>query len=455
MLINPKAKRIIEILEFSGYEAFIVGGCVRDLILGVMPKDWDITTNALPEQMLTVFKDYHTIPTGLKHGTITVMLDHEPFEVTTYRIDGEYSDNRRPDTIKYSSSLIEDLARRDFTMNAIAYNPKTGIVDPFCGQEAIRANVINTVGNADERFREDALRMLRCIRFACQLGATIDGVVYDSLCRNRERIQWISMERIREETNKILISDFPSRGISLLYKTGLLRYFLPEICSLADFDQHNPHHHKDVLEHTMLVLDAVPNTLSLRWAALMHDIGKPAAFSLGEDGIGHFYEHHKLGADMARDILLRLKFDHDTVKKVGILVYNHMYRYDTLRTASIKRFITRVGVDNLDDLFALQLADVQGSKPPHDFSKIIRQRKEVERILNQKEPLALKDLKVNGNDLRMIGFEPGKRLGDTLRYLMEEVLQNPELNNKNILLGMADTIRNSNSVTANLKRKDT
>ncbi|EGW40612.1 HDIG domain-containing metalloprotein [Desulfosporosinus sp. OT] len=437
MKINKNALKIMDILESRGYEAFAVGGCVRDLILGKVPKDWDITTNALPEQMLAMFEDYHTIPTGLKHGTITVVLDHEPFELTTYRVDGVYSDNRRPDTIAYTSSLTEDLARRDFTMNAIAYNPKTGIIDPFHGQEAIRLKEIKTVGKPEERFKEDALRMLRCIRFACQLDGTIDALTYDSLYQNRRLIQRISIERIREEINKILLSGCPDRGIKLFYDTGLLQYILPEVCSLADFDQHNPHHHKDVLNHTLIVLNAVPNNLPSRWAALLHDIGKPKAFTLGEDNIGHFYEHHKGGADMAREILLRLKFDHDTVRKVGILVYNHMFKYDTLRDASIKKFINRVGVENLNDLFELQIADIKGSKPPHDFSQIKHLRKEVDRILNEKEPLSMKDLRVNGDDLVAIGFEPGKRLGDTLRYLMEEVLRTPEVNDKETLLSMA------------------
>lgn len=426
MEINPSAKQLMTILEANGYEAYVVGGCVRDMLRGQTPKDWDIATNALPQQMLEVFRDYHVIPTGLRHGTVTVLLNREALEVTTYRTGAP------------ASSLYADLARRDFTINAMAYHPQTGLVDPFHGLADLRAQIIRAVGDASERFHEDALRMLRCVRFSVQLGAEIDAMALDAIGSHGHLLQTVSVERIREEMNKILVSAAAGRGMNLLYDSGLLTHIVPELCRLIDFDQRNPHHHKDVWKHTLIVLDAVRSTVPLRWAALLHDIGKPATFSIGSDHTGHFHEHHKVGADLTREILLRLKFDHDTVEKVGILVYNHMFRHDKLRDASVKKFINRVGIDNLDDLFELQIADIKGCRPPHDFRQIEDLRAEVNRILAAHEPLSLQNLKISGDDLIAAGFEPGKTLGDTLRYLLEAVLNNPGINEKEILLAMAE-----------------
>jgi tRNA nucleotidyltransferase (CCA-adding enzyme) len=437
MDVNSKAQQIINLLELAGYEAYVVGGCTRDMLLGREPKDWDIATNALPDQILDVCSKYHTIPTGLKHGTVTVLVDGEQFEVTTYRIDGNYSDNRRPDSVEFTSSIVEDLRRRDFTINAIAYHPGRGIIDPFNGKLDLHNRMIRAVDNPHDRFNEDALRMLRAIRFACELDFSIDKYTKNAMYDNCHLIKNVSIERIREETNKILISDYPSYGLSMLIQFNLLRLIIPEIYQLIKFDQFNPHHDKDVFDHTLVVIESVPKSLVLRWAALLHDIGKPASFTM-VDGFGHFYNHHKIGADMAREILRRLKFDNNTIERVCILIYNHMSRFEFLRSASIKRFINRVGVENLDDLFKLQIADIKGSANPNDFSQVEKLKVDVEKILSEKQPLTVKDLAVNGYDLMEMGFKQGKELGNILKFLLEEVLKNPELNQKKLLLNMVN-----------------
>lgn len=435
MKIPQKVEFIIQELEKNGYEAFAVGGCVRDIILGREPNDWDITTNALPEIILKTFK--HTIPTGIKHGTVTVMIDREPFEVTTYRIDGEYTDNRHPDQVIFTSKLEEDLSRRDFTINAIAYNYSKGIVDPFQGLEDIKRGVIKTVGNPHERFNEDALRMIRAIRFSCQLAFDINDETLEAIKLNCELIKNVSIERIRDEFTKILLSKTPSYGIENLRFSGLLQYFLPEVLAMYGFDQRNPHHDKDVYTHTLMVVDNTEPRLSLRLSALLHDIAKPATFSIDDKGIGHFYDHNTKGVEMSEYILRRLRYGNDTIKKVQNLVYDHMSRYDNLRSSTIKKIITRVGEDNLADLFNLQESDIKASAPPFDFSGIDYLKKKSHQILEQRQPLCIKDIAINGSDLIKLGLQPGKAIGEILQHLLEKVLEQPELNNKELLKEMA------------------
>jgi tRNA nucleotidyltransferase (CCA-adding enzyme) len=433
--VPQKVEYIIQQLEKKGFEAYAVGGCVRDTILGRTPNDWDITTNALPEVIIKTFN--HTIPTGIKHGTITVMLENEPFEVTTYRIDGEYTDNRHPDEVIFTTKLEEDLSRRDFTINAIAYNYTNGIVDPFQGTEDIRAGVIKTVGNAHDRFNEDALRMIRAIRFSCQLDFHIDEKTFEAIKLNCELIKNVSVERIRDEFTKIILSNKPSLGVENLRLSGLLQYFLPEVLLMFGLDQRNPHHDKDVYHHTLMVIDNTEPRLALRLSALLHDIAKPVTFSVDAKGIGHFYDHNTIGVEMSEYILKRLRYDNDTIKKVTSLVYDHMSRYENLRNSTIKRIITRVGEENLEDLFNLQESDVKSSAPPFDFSGIAYLKRKSQQILEQRQPLSLKDLAINGSDLMSLGVKPGKFIGEVLSYLLEKVLEAPELNNKELLKDMA------------------
>lgn len=426
---------IIDTFYKNGFEAHIVGGCVRDCVLGRNPNDWDITTSALPEDMQKLFS--HTVPTGIKHGTITIVIGHENYEVTTYRIDGEYSDNRHPDEVIFTDSLKEDLSRRDFTINAMAYNHKSGLVDPFKGLEDIENKIVRCVGDADKRFNEDALRMIRAIRFASQLKFEIGADTFSAISHNHGLIKNVSIERIREELSKILLCEKPSIGMNALKDSGLLKYILPEIMRCIDFNQRNPHHDKTVFEHILSVLDSSPSDLVIRLAALLHDIGKPDSFTIDEKGIGHFYGHELKSRDIAESLLKRLKFDNNTIKRVKILVLEHMHRYTKLKPASIKKFITRVGIENLNDLFELQRADIKGSASPFDFSSIEYMKDEVQKIISQNQPISVKDLQIDGSDLITLGIKPGKIIGDILNHLLEEVLETPQLNSKETLLELA------------------
>jgi len=434
-LFNKIPGYILYVLNELGqqsYKSYLVGGCVRDLLLYREPKDYDITTSALPEQVKSIFP--HVVLTGEKHGTVTVVTDQGNVEVTTMRHDGVYKDCRRPETVEFTDDIVQDLSRRDFTINAIAVDTTGKIVDPFNGLEFLHRGCIQTVGSADDRFNEDALRLVRAARIACQLNFMIEGNVVHSILKNRTLIKNVSIERIRDELCKILTSNRPSWGIELLRITRLLDLILPEVSNMIDFDQHNPNHHKDVYEHTLLVLDNVSNNLILRLAALLHDIGKPISFTLGEDGTGHFYRHHMIGMDMTKEILQRMKFDNKIIDTVSLLVKEHMSRYDFLRTPNIKRFINRIGIDNLNGLFELQIADIKASKPPHNINGVLKLKKDVEKVLKEKQPLKVKDLKINGYDLIALGMKPGKEMGLLLNELLELVLESPELNDKDYLI---------------------
>jgi len=434
--LPQEVEYIINTLNKNGFEAYTVGGCVRDSLLGRAPQDWDITTNALPEKIIDIFD--HTVPTGLQHGTVTVVLNKDNYEVTTYRIDGEYLDNRRPDKVIFTSSIEEDLSRRDFTINAMAYNNSEKLVDPFQGKNDLTQKLVKCVGEPDLRFNEDALRMLRAIRFGAQLNFHIDDNTFNSIINNHHLIKNVSMERVRDELSKLLMSNKPSEGIRNLYKSKLLTHVLPELVGCIGFNQCNPHHNKDVFEHIMSVLDNTPASLSVRLSALLHDIAKPQCFTEDEMGIGHFYMHHLKSADIAEDVLKRLRFDNNTIKKVSILIKEHMSGYDLHRNGAIKKFINRVGIENLEDLFLLQKADILSHKESLDLNSILELQEAVDKILKEKQPLSIKDLAVTGSDLIVLGYSPGKLLGLTLNELVEMVLNNPELNTKEQLLKIAD-----------------
>ncbi|SCG83159.1 polyA polymerase family protein [Proteiniborus sp. DW1] len=438
-LTYPKEVDIIfKKLKSNGYSRYIVGGCVRDILLGIEPFDWDICTDAKPEDIQRVFKDFYTIPTGLKHGTITVVINNKSFEVTTFRTDKDYVDNRRPRAVEFTTNIYEDLKRRDFTINALAYNEVDGLIDCFNGQSDLNNKIIRTVGNPNERFSEDALRIIRGVRFSAQLGFEIEENTALAMTDNKELINNLSKERIREELIKILMTDRPSYGIRSLVSLKLIECIIPELIECVGFEQKNLNHHKDVFEHIMEVLDNTEKDIILRLAALFHDIGKPKCFTVDENGKGHFYGHHKVSAEMAEKILTRLKFDNRTIDTVRLLVNEHMSRYNFLREKSIKKFINKVGIDNLERLFKLQFADIKGSAPPHDFTNVECLRNECIRIINEKEPMTVKDLDINGHDIMNLGVAQGKEIGDMLNYLLEIVLENPELNNKDILLALVN-----------------
>ncbi|QUH20661.1 CCA tRNA nucleotidyltransferase [Alkaliphilus sp. B6464] len=425
--------RILGILSFYGYDGYIVGGCVRDSILNKIPNDWDICTNCTPEKMLEVFSCFKVIPTGLKHGTLTVVINEENYEVTTYRIDGEYTDGRHPEEVEFTNNLKEDLKRRDFTINAMAYNNKEGLIDYYGGIADIFNEKIRCVGDPSERFSEDYLRMLRAIRFSAQLGYSLDVETLKEIKKLSKNVIDISEERIREELNKILMTDMPARGLKLLSSADLLKYIIPELEICVGFQQHNPNHDKDVFSHILSVVDNTEKDLILRLAALFHDIGKPETFSLGEDGVGHFYKHHLKSSDIAEEVMKRLKYDNKSIEQVIILVREHMSRYKNLRVKNTKKFINRVGIDNIERLFKLQIADINGSTKKDGVSNIFELKNEVERILNEKQPLSIKDLEINGHDLIQLGIPQGKQVGTVLNELMEIILENSELNRRDIL----------------------
>jgi tRNA nucleotidyltransferase (CCA-adding enzyme) len=430
--IPTDVSTIIDTLKTYGFNAHAVGGCVRDSLLKRQPNDWDITTDALPQDIISIFP--HTVPTGIKHGTVTVILNNAHFEVTTYRIDGDYSDGRHPDSVVFTNSLESDLSRRDFTINAIAYNHDSGLSDPFEGMKDLALGIVRCVGNAHERFNEDALRMIRAVRFANQLDFKVDNETLEAVKENSSLILKVSIERIREELCKILLCKKPSYGMLLLLDSGLLQHIMPEIMPCIDFNQCNPHHNKDVFSHSLAVLDNSPGDLIIRLAALLHDIGKPDSFSKDEKGIGHFYGHEDISYEKSEAFLRRFKFDNNTIKRVSALVKEHMSKYNNPKNLTVKRLINRVGAENIDALLELQIADIKGSAEPERFENIEKLKLQVHTLLQEKCPLSTKDLALNGTDLIALGFKPGKLIGEILAYLLDIILEAPELNSKEQLL---------------------
>lgn len=441
--IPAKVQFIIDTFYNNGFEAFLVGGCIRDYLLNKTPKDYDIATSATPDQTISLFEK--TIPTGLQHGTVTVVIENENFEVTTYRTESEYIDNRHPEKVEFVKNIKEDLSRRDFTINAFAYNHKKGLLDFFEGKSDLKNKIIRAVGNSDIRFNEDALRMLRAIRFSSQLDFDIDKDTLSNIEKNNLLINNISFERIRDEISKILLSNNSRKGLILLKNTGLLTNIIPEFKDTFGFDQKNPHHFEDVFEHSLSVLEKTPSILTVRLAALLHDIGKPNCFHLDEKGIGHFYGHNIKSEEISRKILNRLRFDNKTIKETLKLIREHMNVLDNPNNSNIKRLITRVGLDSIENLYSLQEADILSLKDPSVAThKIVKMREVTSNILIAKEPLSLKDLAITGNDLiNELGLSKGKIIGDVLKKLFNIILDYPDLNNKKDLLKEAKKILES------------
>ena len=434
MQIPAHVEQIIHTLNSHGYEAFAVGGCVRDTLLGRKPGDWDITTSARPEQVKALFR--RTIDTGIQHGTVTIMMDRTGYEVTTYRIDGEYEDGRHPKQVEFTSDLLEDLRRRDFTINAMAYSHATGIVDAFDGVADLKARRIRCVGNAMERFTEDALRILRAIRFSAQLDFEIEAETKAALAEFAPRLTKVSAERIQVELMKLLTSDHPE-VFRVVWETGITAVILPEFDACMETPQHNPHHCWNVGEHILQTLTGVEKDKALRWAALLHDMGKPATRTTDEQGIDHFHGHAKLGAEMANGILRRLKFDNDTRKRVVRLVEFHDDRQFPLNHRGVRRAIHRIGADLFPDYLKLARADALAQNPALLPEKLAR-LSEIERlyteILEAQNCLSLKDLAVTGRDLIDAGVKPGPTLGVILNAMLEAVIEHPEYNTKEYLL---------------------
>lgn len=440
--LPAEVKKIISVLEDAGYEAYAVGGCVRDSLFGQTPHDWDITTSAEPQAVKSLFN--RTIDTGLQHGTVTVRMGGQGFEVTTYRIDGDYGDGRHPDSVSFTKSLEEDLKRRDFTINAMAYNDEAGLVDIFGGQEDLKRGLIRCVGAPEERFREDALRILRAARFAARFGFEIDPEAKRVMKEKAETLHKVSAERIREEFVKLIVSPHPDM-VRTLYELGLTAVFLPEFDTMMATPQNTEHHMYDVGEHTIHVMENVPEDKVLRLAALFHDVGKPACRKTDAEGTDHFLGHPALGADMTADIMRRLKFDNATIESVTRLVRFHDERFP-VTARNVRRFISRLGSEYFDDMLVLKRADVLGQSMYQRKEKLDR-IDEMDRvgheIMNNAEPLSVKDLAIGGKDLMDLGIARGPEIGTILKALLREAVDEPERNERETLLEEAEKLHTS------------
>lgn len=439
--IPEKAKYIIETIMDAGFEAYVVGGCVRDSILGREPGDWDITTSAKPEQIKALFR--RTIDTGIQHGTVTVMLDKEGFEVTTYRIDGKYEDSRHPKEVIFTPSLEEDLKRRDFTMNAMAYNEKDGLIDIFGGITDIENKVIRCVGDARERFKEDALRIMRAIRFAAQLGYAVEENTRQAVEELAFTLQNISAERIQVELTKLLVSDHPDT-LRMAYELGVTKVIFPEFDYMMETPQEHPHHQYNVGEHTLQALLQVEANKVLRFAVLLHDVGKPSTITTDAEGVNHFKGHAVVSEAMSKKILKRLRFDNDTISKVSRLVLYHDYG-NSLEPdmRMVRRAVNKIGEDIFPMILEIKRADILAQ------SRYLREEKLAnldkwgllyEEMVRKQQCVSLKTLAVTGSDLITVGVKPGKELGDLLQALLQFVLDNPEDNTKETLLAKAKSL---------------
>ena len=431
--LPEKVGRIIGTLQEHGYEAYAVGGCIRDSILGREPEDWDITTSAMPEETKALFDK--TFDTGIQHGTITVLLEKEGFEVTTYRIDGKYEDSRHPKEVTFTRNLREDLLRRDFTINAMAYNETDGLVDIFGGLEDLEAGMIRCVGTAKERFKEDALRILRGVRFAAQLGFDIEEDTRQGMKELAWTLQNISAERIQVELVKMITSKRPEM-LREAYELGMTRIVLPEFDQLMTTGQETPHHMYSVGEHTLHAMKNIRADKILRLAMLLHDMGKPALKTVDEAGVAHFKKHALESERIAGNVLRRLKFDNDTIRKVTRLVRYHDLRMPAT-AKSVRRAMNQIGEELFPYYMEVRRADVLAQSMYQREEKIenLDQIEELyHQIVEDGDCVSLKDLAVTGRDLIASGMKPGKKIGEKLEELLKLVIEDPKLNTKEELL---------------------
>ncbi len=429
-------KFIIETITKAGYEAFAVGGCIRDAILNRIPGDYDITTSADPDTVKSLFKK--TIDTGIEHGTVTVMLKGIGYEVTTYRIDGKYEDSRHPKDVCYTTSLQEDLLRRDFTINAMAYNDEYGLVDPFNGQEDIKNRLIRCVGIPYERFSEDALRIMRAVRFSAQLGYEIEKDTFEAMRQLSGNLSKISEERIQVELVKLVCSDHPEKIIDM-YEAGITAVIMPEFDRMMTTPQNHPHHIYNVGEHTVKSMQEIRNDRMLRLAMLFHDIGKPCCHTVDEEGLDHFYGHPKISEQITRQVLKRLKFDNETLNCVCKLVANHDKKIDPTVKA-VRHAINELGEPIFPLLLMIRKADTLAQSDYKRYDKLLRLSQLWElytQIKDNGECTNLKQLAIKGADLISIGYSSGPILGEELNRLLDKVLDEPSLNNKDTLIELA------------------
>lgn len=426
---------VLSRLYTAGYESYLVGGCVRDELMGVPQHDFDITTNALPSQTKEVFGDMRVIETGLKHGTVTVVYGKENFEITTFRSDGEYTDNRHPSSVTFSGRLEDDLSRRDFTVNAMAYSPVTGLVDLFGGREDIARRVIRCVGEPDKRFNEDGLRILRALRFASVLDFDIGSETAISIHKYKYLLNNISRERIFTELKKLLCGDGVRR--ILMQYHDIVSVILPELTDMYGFEQHNIYHAYDVWEHTARAVEHCRKDELTRLAALFHDSGKPGCFTLDENGAGHFYSHEEASAQITARALGSLKSDNKTRRDVVFLVKKHGLPFGEVSEKTVKKLLSEYGAENMHRLLDLRKADVYALGTDEEPEGLGRMENILESAASPEACLSLKELAVNGEDIMSLGLPAGKRVGELLQYLLEKVLGGELPNERSLLLEKA------------------
>ena len=433
--IPLEAVRIIEEIEKSGYEAYVVGGCVRDMLMNREPHDWDITTSAKPEDVKKIFR--RTYDTGIEHGTVTVILNEEHFEVTTYRIEDDYKDFRRPDKVSFVKDITLDLSRRDFTMNAIAYHPERGFIDPYDGQLDIQNKCIRSVRCATERFTEDALRILRAIRFSAQLGFIIEKETIEGIRECRHLLQHISKERVRDEFIKICLSQNPAH-IDMIYELGLMNHIIPEFIPAYETTQNHPYHIYNVAKHSIVAMENIDPTITLRLTMLLHDIGKITTKTVDKNGIDHFYGHANASVEVATKVLKILRLDNQTIKDIKLLIKYHDYHIEgEVNRIGIKKILCTIGSELFDDLIKVQTADAKAQNP----DKLEGSLAAIQNIVQIKHDIIIKNepynksmLKITGSDLIAADFEKGELIGKMLDEALELVMKTPEMNNRELLL---------------------
>lgn len=430
----------INLLQSAGFEAYAVGGCVRDSLLGKTPNDWDITTSAKPENMKSVFADFHCIDTGIKHGTVTVVIDGEPLEITTFRLDGEYEDNRHPKSVTFTADLGADLGRRDFTVNAMAYSKMTGAVDLFGGQNDLKNKIIRCVGDPDRRFNEDALRILRALRFASALDFEIEEKTAQSLLKNRALLGNISEERIAKELLKLVCGKGAKRILTDF--APVLFEILPELQPIYKNSHDNPHHCYDIYEHTLIAVESIDPEPTLRFAMLLHDCGKPAVKKFDENGVAHFYGHQRISAEISAQILARLKVSNKFRDEILFLVSNHDRWELYENTEKMPRYLSKFGLDGVLKLLKVMCADVLAQSPEYRYrlDQIADAEEIAKNLAVQKPCLSLRELQINGRTLMDIGIPQGRKLGAVLAQLLDEVIDGVTKNTQEALTTRAREI---------------
>ncbi|MCR5206296.1 MAG: HD domain-containing protein [Lachnospiraceae bacterium] len=433
--------KIAKTLKNAGFDAYVVGGAVRDTVLCKLPHDYDIATNATPAQVKELFD--RTIDTGIEHGTVTAMFGKEGYEITTYRCDGKYSDGRHPDSVSFVDTIEDDLSRRDFTMNAMAIDPVTEeLVDPFGGETDLHMGVIRTVGNAEDRFKEDALRMMRAARFKAQFGFTIEHRTYDAMTDMHGLISGLSKERIHEELNKTLQGRFADIGIKAMELTGILREISPELSEMFYCGQETPWHYENVGSHSLSVLMNAKEkggSLNVLWAALLHDMGKPEAKVIKEDGSCHFHNHAAHSGKLAYNLLRELKFSNAEIDRIVKLVEYHDTVYADIK--DVRTFVAAHDKDFLDELYILQLADAMAHTPRYAEEAVAEKeafRKDILTVIRDKTAIRIKDLKIDGSDLKELGYEEGIEIGLELEKLWKLCIEDPSLNDEKTLYDLAE-----------------